>query len=665
MKRIKKILAIISSLLLVTVVLDTTIMSKGMNVNAAISVITRIQISKVSHQGYRISCEISSNVKSVKFPAWSSSNGQDDIVWHEGAVNGTQASIYVNKSSHNNDMGKYYTHIYAYDANGNAIQSVAAPVVELKTEPQEIATTTYNGNRYTVYNADISWTVAKQWCKENGGHLVTVANEKEWNGICKALKQFNGVPCWLGAEKTGGKWKWVTGEDCTYLPWDAGQPDCNGGTEFYLGSYVKNKFMDCYNFNDYPNTYTTIGGFVCEYENTNSSSLPTIKPNEQVEFYGKKYERYDKALTWTEAKTFCENRGGHLVTINSKMEQSVIEGLINEGIKYQYWIGMNNCKTATKWITDEIIDYKNWGKAEPNATKRKDGEIENYAQILNADNPNSEYGKKYEWNDMYNDNTYTGEETFFRYYHVGFICEYEPSINKSSLTLKADETFTLTVKNGSVSSWKSSNTNIATVSNGKVTAKNMGNATITATLTNGNELKCKVYVIRKAQKIKAKSYTKVYGNKAFPLNAKISGNGKLSYKSSNKKVVTISSKGKVAIKGCGKTTITIKASETSKYKAASKKITITVKPQKLKIKSGSGNKKAYIIKFVPQKTISGYECTYKNGGKNHKIILSGNKKSVTLKDLVKGNCVVKIRAFKKVGQTKLYGGYGKISLSIS
>lgn len=170
---------------------------------------------------------------------------------------------------------------------------------------------------------------------------------------------------------------------------------------------------------------------------------------------------------------------------------------------------------------------------------------------------------------------------------------------------------------------------------------------------------------KNVQNISAKSITKTYGNKPFNLKAKTSGNGKLSYKSSNKKVATVSSKGKVTIKGCGKATITIKAAETSTCKSAAKNITFTVKPKKLKIKSGSGNKKAYTIKFKSQKTVSGYECTYKNGGKSHKITVNSKKSSVTLKKLVKGNCVVKIRAYKKVGKTKLYGAYGKIRLSIS
>lgn len=115
----------------------------------------------------------------------------------------------------------------------------------------------------------------------------------------------------------------------------------------------------------------------------------------------------------------------------------------------------------------------------------------------------------------------------------------------------------------------------------------------------------------KKQEIIAKSCTKTYGAKAFSLNATTNGNGKLTYKSSNDKVATVSSKGNVTIKGCGRTTITIKAAETLECLEAIKKITITIKPGKVKLKSKrlyrSGKK--YCIKqyFKKQRNCDCYE----------------------------------------------------------
>ncbi len=73
---------------------------------------------------------------------------------------------------------------------------------------------------------------------------------------------------------------------------------------------------------------------------------------------------------------------------------------------------------------------------------------------------------------------------------------------------------------------------------------------------------------------------KVSYGASFSLNAKSSGKGKLSYKSSNTKVLTVNAKGKVTVKGYGSAVITIKAAAAAGYKAAVKKIKLTVASKK-------------------------------------------------------------------------------------
>ena len=52
---------------------------------------------------------------------------------------------------------------------------------------------------------------------------------------------------------------------------------------------------------------------------------------------------------------------------------------------------------------------------------------------------------------------------------------------------------------------------------------------------------------------------------------------KVTYSSSNKKVATVNSKGKITAVKKGTCYITVKAAKSSNYKAASKKIKVTVK----------------------------------------------------------------------------------------
>ena len=81
---------------------------------------------------------------------------------------------------------------------------------------------------------------------------------------------------------------------------------------------------------------------------------------------------------------------------------------------------------------------------------------------------------------------------------------------------------------------------------------------------------------KKAQKITGvnSSYTKELKAKNFTLKAK--AQGKLSFKSSDKYVATVTKKGVVDVKHVGTATITIKAKATAKYKEAVKKVKIYV-----------------------------------------------------------------------------------------
>ena len=172
---------------------------------------------------------------------------------------------------------------------------------------------------------------------------------------------------------------------------------------------------------------------------------------------------------------------------------------------------------------------------------------------------------------------------------------------------------------------------------------------------------------QKVQTITAKDITKTYGAKAFSVGAKTSGNGKLTYTSGDKKIATVSESGKVTIKGCGKTTITIKVAETKEYKAAEKKITLTVKPQKQKISSLKEVKAETItVKWKKDTKASGYILQYstdKNFKKNVKSKTISNNKTTSAKiaKLTAGKkYYVRVCSYKKVSRAKLKGSYSAV-----
>lgn len=175
----------------------------------------------------------------------------------------------------------------------------------------------------------------------------------------------------------------------------------------------------------------------------------------------------------------------------------------------------------------------------------------------------------------------------------------------------------------------------------------------------------KEFTIRKAsQTVAGKSYTKTYGNKAFSLGAK--AKTKLSYTSSNTKVATVSSTGKVTLKGPGKATITITAAATTNYNAASKSITITVKPKKATLKKAKSMKKRTLkVMWKRDTKATGYHVVIAQNkkfkkGKKTALIKKNKTTSRTFKKLKsRKNYYYKVRAYKQVGKTKIYGVYSK------
>lgn len=166
----------------------------------------------------------------------------------------------------------------------------------------------------------------------------------------------------------------------------------------------------------------------------------------------------------------------------------------------------------------------------------------------------------------------------------------------------------------------------------------------------------------------AKNFNKSYGDKAFKLNAKHkTGNGKFSYSSSDKKVVTVSKYGTVTIKGIGKATITVTAAKNQNYTKATKKVTITVKPKKVaSLKSKTPKKGTLALSWSRDSKVSGYEIqccqnsNFKSGVKTVKIKNNKTTKT-TIKKLKSGRYYfIRIRTYKKVTGTTLYGNYSSV-----
>ena len=94
-------------------------------------VVTDIKVTDVTSAGYTITCKVTDNwgVSKVAFPTWTVANDQDDLPadfmnTQKGTKNGNTYTFRVKASDHNNEGGKYVTHIYAVDKGGNTTKLV-------------------------------------------------------------------------------------------------------------------------------------------------------------------------------------------------------------------------------------------------------------------------------------------------------------------------------------------------------------------------------------------------------------------------------------------------------------------------------------------------------------------------------------------------------------
>ena len=110
-------------------------------------VISDVQITDISENGYTISCVVDdehSGVNRVQFPTWCGDDNPyaNDGSWHtsefcKGKLVNGRYTYRVNISYYGNRLGKYTTHIYAWDESGNQSKGYATETIIKKTHKHE------------------------------------------------------------------------------------------------------------------------------------------------------------------------------------------------------------------------------------------------------------------------------------------------------------------------------------------------------------------------------------------------------------------------------------------------------------------------------------------------------------------------------------------------
>lgn len=160
------------------------------------------------------------------------------------------------------------------------------------------------------------------------------------------------------------------------------------------------------------------------------SEFPAM--NGAISYNGHFYGLYDLGMKWTEAKSYCEDLGGHLVTITSPEEQEAIQNLLENSSRLEYWIGAHYVDGSYVWVTGEPFVYgtppgEPWGEGQPDHDRAGTDNAEEYVHIFSREVHNGVNFTfpRYTWNDIMNDINAVNNRSFTTD-TLGFICEWEP-----------------------------------------------------------------------------------------------------------------------------------------------------------------------------------------------------------------------------------------------
>lgn len=151
----------------------------------------------------------------------------------------------------------------------DSVVEAVAPTFVVTGASSASGSTQVSEHTYTLVQQDMTWADAQSYCSSHGGYLATITSEEEYERVLDTMSGTEIAVCWVGGERSGNGWGWVTGETFSFEAWADKEPNNEGGNESCL-CLLKNPddgwgWYDCPN--DLGSTYKAYRmGFVMERE---------------------------------------------------------------------------------------------------------------------------------------------------------------------------------------------------------------------------------------------------------------------------------------------------------------------------------------------------------------------------------------------------------------
>ncbi len=265
-------------------------------------------------------------------------SGSYGCIDHVGLVTAVDENTIYTVEGNMSDMVKAcsYPASTGYSSYYHArINYVARPCYEDNSKGAEeltdaTASVSFANNVYTLFDTSVSYKEAVALSEQMGGTLASPETEKEIEKL-SALAEQGGF----------GRYYVTSEKDCAIISY---------------GKLTKAS----------ENRRAT--GFICKI------SLDNIKPTNSASFGGSKYEIYDNAVTYEQAKAIAKAKGGKLTVIENETEAMMISLLLKDS--KTYFTGAKGTKKELVKLFDNFADNVKFEKEENIVTFLNNGSKE-------------------------------------------------------------------------------------------------------------------------------------------------------------------------------------------------------------------------------------------------------------------------------------------------
>ncbi|XP_076446344.1 macrophage mannose receptor 1-like [Babylonia areolata] len=210
--------------------------------------------------------------------------------------------------------------------------------------------------------------------------LASVRGPRE-NAFLTTQLASNGTQAWLGLHLVRQTYLWVDEEELTFTSWDVGEPSGDQQTGCV---HMYGRGANAGRWNDVDCSRRM--GWICESTRFPYWNVPVTPPSRcpaGFQRLSSSCYQFSNAtrtrLPWSEAEQYCATRGGHLASVDSRVEQDFvylgITGGEPEGYVYRpsssrtvypsVWLGLRGTRVNNailwQWSDGWPVTFSNWG----------------------------------------------------------------------------------------------------------------------------------------------------------------------------------------------------------------------------------------------------------------------------------------------------------------